>query len=205
MPSPVIYHGASNGNGAWPGGGGGYVPSASMLARDCYVEATTFAINESAHQDNPPRPEWHNFSPGSDWFTRVIAFPPAFAGGSWAETAWYIPANVDVTAGTLNFSILWSPGAVVPTGATSWHVHYTVENPGFPIQGGGPGTVFNQVGVINECMYTPVQAIAPTRGGVPVPLVAGRLCNLNIYRADTDLTLYNAYLFGLAIGWSIVP
>lgn len=204
MGGPVIYHGASNGNGPWPGGGGG-APSASELSRFVCIPATMFQPFLGDGQDNPPWMTNSNLevagSPGA-WFGRTMTFPPASTGGAWAQCSCYLPANLDISTGLLACSLAWWSPNPTPFNC-NWHIHLTVENPGVIFAGGGPGAQVNQIPIANQMMYTPVLNVAPTRGGMAVPLVAGRLYHFNVYRGDAQI--FNAELFGLIVTYSIVP
>lgn len=204
MGDPVIYHGASCGNGSWPAAGG--VPSPSELSRFLWLPAGQFQPCLTDGQDNPPWLANHNGAvPGSPgaWFDRSLVFPRAATGGAWAQASFYLPYNLDISSGVLDMRVIWWGGSG-NLNNVNWHLHLTVENPGVVIQGGGPGTQVNQIPIALECMYTPVVSVPPTRGGIAFSLVADRMYHLNLYRGDFVSLLY-AEVFGVAVVYSIVP
>lgn len=205
MPTPVIYHGSSNGNGSWPTGG--YTPSASSLSRSVWIPATEFFVNESTGQDNPPRMEWRNFGAGvGEWFARCINFPQALTGGSWAKANFYLPAGVDVSAGTLSFTLHWSIGNQAPAAnPVNWHMDYGRQDSGRVIAGSGPGTVVNQAGATNQYSYCGPFTMAPTRAAAPEALVADRAYWLNVYRGLLGGPgVYSAYFFGVSFTYQVI-
>lgn len=204
---PVIYHGGGGGVAPWPAAAAApYVPSASVLGRSIWINASDMQPNLDTNQDNPPIVEHFNSAVGGSpaaWFGRVMTFPRAQFGGAWAQGSFYLPANLDITAGTLPFRVVWW-GGIGSAGNLNWHIHLTVENPGVVILGGGPGTQVNQIGVLNQCMYTPVANVPPTRGGAQ-PLVPDRMYHFNLYRGDNDAQIVRAVVFGLIINYQVVP
>jgi len=202
MAAPVIYHGASNGNGPWPSSA---AVGPSVLERSIWLGAEVFAANSSINQDNPPRFLWRNFGAGaSEWFLRCISFPLAATGGAWAQAEFYLPSNLDTAPGTLTCTLCWSPGGVASANVVNWHMNFGADLPGRAIAGSGPGVQVNQIPVANEYMYAGPFVIAPTRAGAPEALVADRCYHLNVYRGDSN-SVYQAYFFGVIIRYTILP
>ena len=205
MGNPVVYHGASNGNGPWPTSG--YTPSASALTRTVWLPADVWAMNSGSGQDNPPRATWRNFGAGvGEWFLRCVAWPQAVTGGSWAQTSFYLPAGVDVSAGTLTFTLHWSIGNQAPGAVpTNWHMDFGGQDSGRVIAGSGPGTQVNQLGATNEYLYCGPFTMQPTRAAAGEALIADRAYHLNVYRGATGgLGVYTAYFFGVSFSYQMI-
>jgi hypothetical protein len=206
MQGPVIYHGASSGNGAWPGGGGG---SASQLTRSVFFDAGQLVPYQDHIYSNPPRLVNNEMWAGIWWYSRAMAYDVSqfipVSGRSFCSLAAALPANFD-PAYPLNFRIAFQ-NSVVGLGflTVNWEIQIaTVRN----LQTFSPASSWTSLATLLPAMPVPGfqwTAVVPVAANNALaPMQAGDLLNVFVSRAADGVTA-EMYVFGVEMSYRILP
>jgi len=207
MENATVYHGASNGNGPWPGAAGG-APPALLLAKSLWIDAGLLLPCADRTGDEIPflaNSESYPLFSGQ-CFGRVMVFPqPGAHGGSAARYYGVLPEYFNPAYIPL-FRICWYQlGVMTWFQVANWGIAWSVfrDGSGFGAPGARvllPDVVLPGAPVV-PCQWTDTVAIAAT--GAHVPPQAGDLFNVDVHCAAG--VAGSLCLIGIEMRYRLIP
>jgi hypothetical protein len=202
MQGPVIYHGASNGNGPWPTGGGG---SVSQLTRTVFFDAGQLVPYQDHIFSNPPRLGNNEMWAGTSHYSRGMLFDGALAGErSFCSFVASLPANFDPAVVPTYREAFWMPSNGHFMQTVFWEMQVATER---NLQQFSPSGAWADLHTATAfpwpaLQWSPLVAVAPDN--LLAPSQAGDLLNVFLSRASDGIS-DEVPVLGVEMNYRIMP